>query len=100
MTNFEKFEAEISSILEKYKKRFPTKSVNNTETKTDKVIISESDILRTPAQIVTDLANEMDYAKGSHIIKYGNENEADIEKKIKTSLQTFSEYQQTIQRYF
>lgn len=92
MTNLEKIETDILSLLEEYKQRFNRGKNNSPST----FILSESDILRTPEQRINDLTNEMDYAKGIHIIKFGNENEADIDKLINTSLQSFVEYQQTI----
>lgn len=96
MADFEKIETEILSLLSSFKSRFKKKQDNISDIKTENATFSTSDILRTPAQIVTDLANEMDCVKNSHIIKHGNENEADIDKLIKTSLQSFAEYQQTI----
>ena len=91
MTNLEKIKAEISSILEEYKQRFPINKEDKTDKKTSN-IISESDILRNPPDIKSDLSYDIHKAADKHLEMFGNDNEPEINKHIETSLNSFSEF--------
>ena len=87
MTNLEKIESEILSLLDEYKQK-----LDRVETKTpQEFALSTSGIISKPNQIIIDLANKMDYAKGLYIIKHGNEDEPILDEIISTSLQSFVE---------
>ena len=92
MTELEKIKTELTAILDGYKQSL----ISGNDNKPDKFILSENDILTTREQRAIDIQNKMEYVKYSHIIKYGDQNESEIDKLIKTYVQSFVEYQNSI----
>jgi hypothetical protein len=83
MTNLEKIKAEISSILEEYKQRFPT-SEKDKENKKAPNIISANALYTTPNDIKSDMLYEMHEAMNKHIEIFGDDDKSEIIKHIKS----------------
>ena len=83
----DKIKAELTEILEEYQKK-----LSGVKNKTPEDFpLATDDIVSKPDQIIIDLANKMDYAKGLYIFEHGDENEPIIDEIISTSLQSFVE---------
>lgn len=94
MTILEKIKAEISSILEEYKQKFPV-SQNDKENKKSHPVISDTALYTTHNDIKSDMIYEMHESMNKHIEIFGDDNKPEIISHIDNCVSLFMVFLKT-----